>query len=187
MYCPSKKFRHEIRRRENVAYRLYKDNLIFEYNTDKDTRFFREALAFHRKKWQKDLYTDVDKFLEELFLNTDMVLLSRLSLSKDDRTVAYDFSYMDSNKVVWLSISSYDLDYRDISPGKVLLYMLINKSFENKFKKFDFGRGAEGYKYLYSNYDEILINISTYNKTSLRLRKFFDKVLSILWRKKNAE
>ena len=91
---------------------------------------------------------------------------------------------------------TYDINYKQISPGKVLLYELISEIFSletneeqannaagsllhKNIEKFDFGRGSEPYKNWFSNYEEILFNITTFQtkKTIMKIRNLVNKIL----------
>ena len=163
----------------------------------------KDKFGFKRK--QKDdntrcknnavkLFGEVLKF--DLVLTTDFSILSRLSLEKSDKTVAYHFGFMDSAKKFWSSMPTYDINYKQISPGKVLLYELISEIFSletneeqannaagsllhKDIEKFDFGRGSEPYKNWFSNYEEILFNITTFQtkKTIMKIRNLVNKIL----------
>ena len=139
-------------------------------------------IEFHKARWGGGLFVKKPKvanFLQDLVLNTDFSILSRLSLEKSDKTVAYHFGFMDSAKKFWSSMPTYDINYKQISPGKVLLYDLITEVFAGNTEKFDFGRGSEPYKNWFCNYEEVLFNITTFQtkKNIMKIRNFINKIL----------
>jgi CelD/BcsL family acetyltransferase involved in cellulose biosynthesis len=84
-----------------------------------------------------------------------------------EKTIAYHLGYRDSKSVLNSAIPSYSNEFNDISPGKVLLYEILEYCKYNGDKTFDFGRGAEEYKYWFANDSSVLFHIKTYNKDNL--------------------
>jgi len=167
---------------KNNAVKLFGEGLKFEYQADRKKEYVEEFIEFHKARWGGGLFDKKPKiadFLQDLVLNTNFAVLSRLSLEKSDKTVAYHFGFMDSAKKFWSSMPTYDINYKQISPGKVLLYDLISHVFSENVEKFDFGRGSEPYKSWFCNYEEILFNITTFQtkKNIMKIRNFINKIL----------
>ena len=184
---------------KNNAVKLFGEALKFEFQAERKKEYVEEFIEFHKARWGGGLFSKKPKiadFLQDLVLNTDFSILSRLSLEKSNKTVAYHFGFMDSAKKFWSSMPTYDINYKQISPGKVLLYDLISEIFSleakedaengkarslspNNTEKFDFGRGSEPYKNWFSNYEEILFNITTFQtkKNIMKIRNFINKIL----------
>ena len=167
---------------KNNAVKLFGEGLKFEYQADRKKEYVEEFIEFHKARWGGGLFVRKPKianFLQVLVLNTDFAVLSRLSLEKSDKTVAYHFGFMDSAKKFWSSMPTYDINYKQISPGKVLLYDIISNVFSENVEKFDFGRGSEPYKSWFCNYEEILFNITTFQtkKNIMKIRNFINKIL----------
>lgn len=170
-----------VRCKNNTA-KLFDENLKFEFQTEKTPEYVQQFIEFHKARWSGGMFVKKAKltdFIEDLILNTDFTVLSRLYLEKSNKTIAFHLGFMDSSKKFWSSMPAYDINYRQISPGKVLLYDLISYVFENNFIKFDFGRGSEPYKNWFCNYEEILFNISTFQnkKTVMKVRNLINKIL----------
>lgn len=167
---------------KNNAVKLFDEPLKFEYQTERKQEYVEEFIKFHKTRWGGGLFTKKPKiadFLQDLVLNTDFSILSRLSLEKSDKTVAYHFGFMDSAKKFWSSMPTYDINFKQISPGKVLLFDLISEVFSTDVEKFDFGRGSEPYKNWFCNYEEVLFNIMTFQTkiNIMKIRNFINKIL----------
>jgi len=174
------KEKSDIKRCMNRAIKKYNHNLEFIYKLDIDKNIISDFISTHKKRWNGGPFEKIKKL--ELFFNDiykiDLAVISGLSLS--DKIVAYHFGYLDSNNILNSAIPSYSNEYNDISPGKVLLYELLEYSKENRSKVFDFGRGAEEYKYWFSNESSILFNLTTYNKKDIKyiIKKFIFRVIN---------
>ena len=105
-------------------------------------------------------------------------------MSLEKKTVAYLFAYKDSYGYINSAIPSYSKIYDDISPGKILLFDILEASKEKNIKVFDFGRGAERYKYWFSNESSILFHIHTNKRSNLvsKIKIFLNKVFNKLER-----
>lgn len=168
---------------KNNAVKLFAEELIFEYSPEKKAAFVDEFIQFHKARWGGGLFVRKPKiadFIQDLVLNTEFCILSRMYLQNSNKTVAYHLGFMDSNNKFWSSMPTYDVNYKQISPGKVLLYDLIGTVFSHETNKFDFGRGSEPYKNWFCNYEEVLFNITTFQsrKKILKIRNFINKILN---------
>jgi hypothetical protein len=67
----------------------------------------------------------------------------------NDIPVAYIYGYL-FNNVFWDYQTSYDLTYKDYSPGAVILQMVIKSVIEEGVQVFEFLRGDEEYKFYFS-------------------------------------
>jgi CelD/BcsL family acetyltransferase involved in cellulose biosynthesis len=66
------------------------------------------------------------------------------------KPIAYVFCRRHSSTLIY-EIVGYDPDYSNLSPGSVLLYLIIEKLFtEKKFEYLDFGEGVSWYKEFFS-------------------------------------
>jgi len=165
----------------NNSVKNYGEALKFEFQTEKNPEFIKEFINFHKSRWGGGLLEKKPKicdFLEELFLNTNFCILSRLSLENSNKTVAYHLGFADSDGKFCSSMPTYDINFKKISPGKVLLYNIIYKLKQDEIKVFDFGRGSEPYKNWFCTGEDILFNISTFNSNKLvfSIRNLLNKV-----------
>jgi hypothetical protein len=181
------KEKSDIKRCKNRAIKKFDKELKFEISINKDDNTLSDFINIHKKRWGGGPFVDISKyddFIKDIS-STDLVVISRLSVQ--DKTVAYHLAYQDSNNILNSAIPSYSNEYNDMSPGKVLLYEILNYSKDNGDKFFDFGRGAEEYKYWFSNDSTILFHIQIYKsdnilkKSQLFINKVFNKIYRMLY------
>lgn len=191
---PSLTFPYTFQKKQTTDVKRNKSNIIvdcgetikFEYETEKDKKYLNEFIIIHKKRWNGgpfQVLKGYEEFIYDLYLNTNLIVLSRLSLIESNTSIAYHLGYRDSNNELTSSVPSYNKDYKKYSPGKILLYELIINLQQRGLKSFDFGRGAEFYKYLFSNQDTVLIHVKTYSEKPrlFKLKSFVDKVLRRLY------
>lgn len=151
-----KKQRHEIRRKlRNVERSLVESNLYFtedEENLNLDVQAFIEMMAQDPNK--KDFLTED---MHQHILNTaqiafDMGWLQLAFLTLDGNKAAANMSFLFNNRL-WLYNSGWEWNFRDYSPGWVLLANLIEWAANNNIEEFDFMRGDEPYKYKFGGID----------------------------------
>jgi len=174
----------DIKRCKNRAIKNYNDELSFNADVIKNTEVLNEFISMHKERWGGGPFESIDKY--DLFIkeisNTSLVVLSRLYIKNE--TVAYHLGYKDSNEILNSAIPSFSNKYNDISPGKVLLYEVLKDCKDNNDEVFDFGRGAEEYKYWFSNESSILFHITTQNNKNFLsiIQKLFNRVFNKLIR-----
>lgn len=76
-------------------------------------------------------------------------------LTLDGNKAAGNFSFIFNNRL-WLYNSAWEWDYREFSPGWVLLTYLLQWANENGLEEFDFMRGDEDYKYKFGGQDRFI-------------------------------
>ena len=64
------------------------------------------------------------------------------------------------NQRLWLYNSGWDWDYRDYSPGWILIAYLIQWANEHSIEEFDFMRGDEPYKYKFGGIDRHIYRVT---------------------------
>ena len=178
------KEKKDIKRCKNRAINIYNKKLKFSISIEKDDDSITELIAIHKERWNGGPFENIknyDLFVKEIS-RTHLVVISKLSIQ--NQTVAYHLAYKDSNNILNSAIPAYSKKYNDISPGKVLLYEILNYCKNNKDKAFDFGRGAEGYKYWFSNESNVLFNLKTTDSKNiiLKMKKFSNKIFDKLYR-----
>ena len=172
----------DIKRCKNRAIKKFNEELNFEIKIDKNENVLDEFISIHKERWGGGPFENIKKY--DLFIKeisqTDLVVISKLSIKSN--TVAYHFAYKDSNNILNSAIPSYSNKYNDISPGKILLYEVLDYSKNNDDKYFDFGRGAEEYKYWFSNESSILFHIKTHSNKNIiiKAKKFINRILNKL-------
>ncbi|MDD3013834.1 MAG: GNAT family N-acetyltransferase, partial [Candidatus Gastranaerophilales bacterium] len=159
---PKRKLKDDLKRCKNNAVKLYKEELCFEYNIEDRKNYIKEFMTLHKKRWNGGMLVkkaNLELFVEDLLMRTDLTTFSRLSFSNINQTVAYHLGYVDSNNTFCSSMPVYNTDFKPISPGKVLLNELITEVFNKNINKFDFGRGSEPYKSWFSDNESVLFNL----------------------------
>jgi len=73
-------------------------------------------------------------------------------LVSNGRPISFIYGFIYSGIYSYL-FSSYDLSYKYVSPGKILLQDLLLNCIKNRVYIFDFGGGTESYKFQYSNFN----------------------------------
>ena len=158
-----KKQRHEIRRKlRNVKQSLAEDDLYFTEDPQKvepDVQTFIEMMAQDPNK--KDFLTGP---MRQHIHNTARVAFEKgwLQLAfftLDGEKAAANMSFIFNNRL-WLYNSGWDWDYRDYSPGWVLLAYMIEWATENGIQEFDFMRGNETYKYKFGGIDRHIYRVT---------------------------
>jgi hypothetical protein len=178
------KEKSDIKRCKNRAIKNYNSEMKFYYTIDKTEKILNDFIKIHKNRWDGGPFEKIQNF--DLFIHdiakTDLVVLSKLEL--EDKNIAYHFAYMDSNNILNSAIPSYSNIYNDISPGKVLLFEIIEYCKSHNLKIFDFGRGAEEYKYWFSNDSTILCNLKTLNDKGnfFKIKFFFKRVQNKIYR-----
>jgi len=153
-----KKDRHEIRRKVRRA------EAVGEIRFDDSADPLAELEAFielHQKKWGVDgLFPDTPGgaqsrvFVRRLFeLYGPDGPLRLVFLSVGGRRIAAGIHF-ESNEGYLYYNAGVDPDARDLSPGILLVYSLIERAIRTGVRRLDFLRGNEPYKYAWGAVDE---------------------------------
>lgn len=151
-----KKQRHEIRRKVRKVEQglaegmLYFTRDINHLETDVDA--FIEMMAqdpnkhkFLTEKMRQHLHITAQTAFDHNWLQLAFFTL-------DGNNAAANMSFIFNDRL-WLYNSGWEWDFRDLSPGWVLLAHLIQWATENGIKEFDLMRGDEPYKYKFGGVD----------------------------------
>jgi CelD/BcsL family acetyltransferase involved in cellulose biosynthesis len=158
-----KKQRHEIRRKlRNVEGSLAEGALYFtedEETLESDVEAFIEMMAQDPNK--RDFLTDS---MRAHIHNTARTAfeggwLQLAFFTLDGQKAAANMSFNYNNRL-WLYNSGWEWEYRDYSPGWVLLAYLIEWATENDIQEFDFMRGDEPYKYKFGGIDRHVYRVT---------------------------
>jgi CelD/BcsL family acetyltransferase involved in cellulose biosynthesis len=158
-----KKQRHEIRRKlRNVEQSPLEGKLYFTESPDSleaDVDAFIEMMAQDPNK--RDFLTPT---MRQHLRNTARIAfeagwLQLAFFNLDGRKAAGNLSFNYNNRL-WLYNSGWEWDYREYSPGWVLLAYLIQWAVENGIEEFDFMRGNESYKYKFGGIDRHIYRIA---------------------------
>lgn len=155
-----KKQRHEIRRkiRRAESYDL-PVNWYFvedESSLDQEIEDFLILMAqdpekekFLTKAMRKQMYDAIHTAFQAGWL--------QLAFLEVDGQKAAGYLNFDYDGHIWVYNSGLSYDYRDLSPGWVLLGYLLKWANENQRKSFDFLRGGEDYKYKFGAIDRFVV------------------------------
>ena len=157
-----KKQRHEIRRKMRRAQESPQTISWYQVNEREKLEteiedFFRLMITDEEKKkfLTEKMRLQMRSIIEWAF-NDSILQLSFLTV-EDEKAAAYlCFDYHDR---IWVYNSGFDPQFRDYSPGWVMLSYLIQNAIENGKKNFDFMRGDETYKYRFGAEDSFVLRV----------------------------
>jgi CelD/BcsL family acetyltransferase involved in cellulose biosynthesis len=157
-----KKQRHEIRRKmrrakegqQAVSWHQTNDPELLEAETED----FFNLMTTDPEKQQfltEKMRVQIKNIIEWAY-DADLLQLSFLNVG-DQKAAGYlCFDYQDR---IWVYNSGFDPQFRDYSPGWVMLGYLIQNAIENGKKVFDFMRGDETYKYRFGATDSFVLKV----------------------------
>lgn len=143
------KFNNSHSVKKNIFFYHSESVLYYEkyINTILDLKYF---------KFNKDIFLKNNNNLKKSFYNELPNIKSNnlkiyLSFLKcGNQEISYNFGILYKNCFYYL-IPAYRDSFKKISPGKLLLYKILNWCFENNISILDFGQGEEGYKKKFTN------------------------------------
>ena len=150
-----------IEPKSNLIY--YFNEFLDQYSSIKD--ILGQSNPFTRVKELKQFTKEIiNKYEDEGFIKL-------IILRAGEKNIAFCY-YFYFNKIIYYSMPSYDNNYKKYSPGTILLYELIKKSFEDQsILEFNFMRSVYDYKLWWkpenNNYVEILVKNKPTIKTGL--------------------
>lgn len=158
-----KKQRHEIRRKfRNVESSLAEAAFYFVEEREQlvsETQAFIDMMAQDPSK--RDFLTDA--MLQHLHNTAKIAFdngwLQLAFFTLDGKKAAAYLSFRFNNRM-WCYNSGWDWEFRDFSPGWVLLAYLIEWANENGIDEFDFMRGDEPYKYKFGATDRQIYRVT---------------------------
>ena len=95
-------------------------------------------------------------------------------LKSKNTVIAAFYGFAIGNRVFYYQMG-FDPEWERYSPGMVLMYEVIKEAFSKHYKEFDFLRGGETYKSLWTQSQRPLVSVDMYNNT---LRGGFLKAVS---------
>lgn len=106
------------------------------------------------------------EFYYDIFHDDPLKYKCHFSILKlDNEVLAYHWGITDNNVFYYL-MPTFNSNYSNYSPGKILIYKLLSWSIENNFKIFDFTIGSEEYKNDWAD-NYMIIYEYTYVRTPL--------------------
>lgn len=144
------KRRHELQRKTRRFEREAPGATLRTTDTEHLEADLEAFVALHKtsegEKGEFMLASRIDFFSKVGRVMHSLGMLSLDMLELDSKVIAatYSFKY---DGVLYLYNSAYDRALRPVSPGLILVAKLIERSIEQGYRRFDFLRGRERYKY----------------------------------------
>lgn len=137
----------------------------------------------HKVKEKKALFNlEQAKSLFRNLANTDFCIIAILYFKYVP--IAHMVGINNCDKIFMAYHMAYDMNYRHIQPGKIVIYDLIKYLQERQFEIFDFSRGNSILKRHFSNYSEsqynIYLNPSVKIKFELLYRRMCYRVKKVI-------
>jgi CelD/BcsL family acetyltransferase involved in cellulose biosynthesis len=156
-----KKQRHEIRRKMRRAEAEYKLELRIASRADiqEDLNEFIQLMEQDPRKAGFLTPAMRNQFarLTEAAHQEGMLELAFLQVNGENAAAFYNFNFLDRT---WVYNSGMNPKFASISPGWVLLAILIQRAIEQKQYAFDFMRGNEDYKFHWGGKAQKLVQVT---------------------------
>jgi CelD/BcsL family acetyltransferase involved in cellulose biosynthesis len=180
-----RKRRHNLLREKRI---LEKQGLVeYEMLSGSDSAFPEEMEKFfllHQERWKEKNLSSMfsinrnRKFFLELAENLDEIeafILSTVKVNGKAVSVVYGFLYLDS---FYYYLATFDRKFFRFSIGHLHILYLIDEMIKKKTKYFNFLKGEEGYKLLWtkarkSNLQVTILRNGLVSDTSMRLALLF--------------
>jgi CelD/BcsL family acetyltransferase involved in cellulose biosynthesis len=157
-----KKQRHEIRRKLRRAaedpqeIRWYIVNDQEKLDQEIDSFFDLMVFDYEKKNFLTDTMRDQIRSIIHWAFNEKILQLSFMTIAGNKAAAYLCFDFQDR---IWVYNSGFDPQFREFSPGWILLSYLIQHAIESGKKTFDFMRGDEDYKYRFGAADSHVLKI----------------------------
>jgi CelD/BcsL family acetyltransferase involved in cellulose biosynthesis len=158
----NKKQRHELRRKFRRA-ESFEGGIRFRLLSRHEELktgigAFLDLMSFDPQKvtfLNRKMRSTISEMIAQAFENGWLILAF---LETNDEVIAGYLNF-DYNGQIWIYNSGIHPDYRDLSPGWVLLGHIIQWAIENGRRGIDFLRGDESYKYQLGGHDRYIRHI----------------------------
>ena len=87
------------------------------------------------------------------------------TLTLDDEVIAIHFGFVFAGKYFYY-MPSFNMNYADYSVGRILLFHLMEESFQRRLREFDFLSGNDLYKYEWTQKIRQLFSLKAYRRSS---------------------
>jgi len=157
-----KKQRHEIRRKMRRAnedpqeIRWYIVEQPEELDAETNAFFELMVLDDEKKDFLTEPMREQMRSIIRWAFNEKMLQLSFMTIAGNKAAAYLCFDFQDR---IWVYNSGFDPQYREFSPGWVMLGYLIQHAIAIGKKSFDFMRGDEDYKYRFGAADNHVLKI----------------------------
>ena len=155
-----KKMKDDVKRCVNNFSRDHGGDVVALFDV-KDEEAISEFVGMHKSRWHGgpfETLTGLTQFVSRLYCETDLVRMDKILYG--DQVGGWHLGYRNGSKSVTSAMPTYNLDLSRYSPGKVLLFRIIENQM-GELQTFDFGRGPEDYKYWFCTEETTLVNIRT--------------------------
>jgi hypothetical protein len=146
------------------------DDCIREYRRPEEMRdFHRHARSISQVTFQERLLgvglPDTPEFIEQLIRDAEDDLVRSYILFDKERPVAFVYCAGRNRHLTYRTIG-YDPEYRDYSPGRTLLYVILERLFaERRFDLLDFGPGEAFYKSFFATDSWMCVDVYVFRYT----------------------
>ncbi len=151
----NKKFSSELRRTKRKLLENYKvvfKTLLLAKQKDLIEKIlFKKNSELKKKKISNSFNESKINFYKKLSNSCPEKLVAGL-IEVEGKTVAASIGIIENKRFYYLVPVMFTEEFDSFSPGKILIYYLINWSIKNDLKVFDFGIGEENYKKYWSNF-----------------------------------
>jgi len=170
----SSRLKNTIKRKLKKA---EKADIVFSTQTSGDEiePQMHALFELHQKRWQSQDHlgsfakADIRAFhLDSASTNIPNDNLILFTLKQSGYTIATLYAFKHNEKIYYYQ-SGFDPDYSEFSPGTILMWKAIEHSISNGLRCFDFLRGDEGYKSLWTTTQRITKSTYFYRPFAIKM------------------
>ena len=151
----NKKFSSELRRTKKKLLENYKvifKTVFLAKQEDLIEKILlKKNFYLRKKKILNSVNENLINFYKKLSYSCPEKLVAGL-ISVEGKTIAASIGIIENKRFYYLVPVIFAEEFNSFSPGKILIYYLINWAIKNDLKVFDFGIGEESYKKYWSNF-----------------------------------
>ena len=151
-----KKHRNDITRQLNRLNNVGKLKIkIFQDDFQKEENWY-SFLKMYKNRWTNSNQVDQMSrsqnklFFKNMLKNLNNAVLHFSALYLDDKPISYHIGFIYNNWFYYYK-PTFDIDFSSYSPGKIHIWLLIEKGCEEGWEAFDFLKGFESYKKNWTN------------------------------------
>lgn len=149
--------------RKNLEYSIRRLERDFRFDVMKPRSevdvevFMKHLIKFHQERWHKKMmpgafYSErIRQFhvsVAKKLFKKGFLILNAININEKIAAVIYGFK---TDRCYYYYLSGFDQNYAKFSLGNVLVGLTVKEAIENGAKIFDFLRGNESYKYLWTD------------------------------------
>jgi CelD/BcsL family acetyltransferase involved in cellulose biosynthesis len=152
------RFRHNL----DYCHRRLPNMQIDRAGEHNFSELFHALLALHETRWRMTHMSGVlsDEHVQRFHFEAAAELLSNgvlrmYALRIKDRIIAAFYGFHQANRTYYY-LSGFDPEFKQFSPGTILVAHAITEAIREHASEFDFLRGREDYKYRWGAVDQII-------------------------------